>query len=469
MLKWSLLTLLAALSPLNNWSKQQPCCAAGSRTQGLDSDDEVVFPSQPGARAPKASTGLALAQQPHSKTRVLKDVDNALRIPIIHNGTVFSINTSIHSVLVGGLTTRLHQCNNNDGNDNDDDAFDKAVHTPLERAIHTLCAIAAHGYSPQEGTVLHQSANHSMAATDAPYPSTVWLGGSNASKLTSVNIAKWKHALAPAQGNALLGALVRSEEPFLVARMGLGSEPIACEAYASGQHSFFSSELRTILHRDVGIYPPSDAQIRVFAAAYIEAIAAADVVVEWGNKDMPSFSAEQALLRRYASTKPLIHPRSIEPYYHSTHSSGRRSSTTVAAGKPSDVSVVVDQVKNGHQQWRTNSSLLVPWTHFLRNRTVLVVHPFAESIASQYGNVTKRRRVFHDPRVLPDFAALKTVKCVQSAAGAAPPHANWTMSLQVMQQRISQVGDFDIALLGCGGYGLPLAAFVRSKLNRSAM
>ena len=452
-----MVVVLTVLSPFNQANCR--CCVAGSRTLELHSADKVDVFSLPNAGAPGAALSTLAPQPPPSKTRILKDIDNALRIPVIHNGTLFSINTSIHSVLVGGLTTRLHQCtknddnnNNNTNNNNNFETSDVAAHSPLARAIRTLCSIAGDGYPPPINSP-HQSV-HFMAAKHAPGPSTVWLGGSNASKLTSVNIARWKHALAPSQGNTLLGALVRSKEPFLVARMGLGTEPIACEAYANGQRSF-SSDLRTVLHRDVGVYPPSDTQIRIFAAAYIEAITAADVVVEWGNKGMPSFSAEQALLRRYASTKPLIHPRSIEPYYHSSvvHGDARKT-----------IGVPLEQV---NEQLDINAR--IPWTQFLRNRTVLVVHPFVESIESQYRNVTRRRHLFRDPRVLPDFAALKTIKCVQSAAGAAPPHANWTMSLEVMKQRISQVDDFDVALLGCGGYGLPLAGFIRSKLNRSAM
>ena len=29
--------------------------------------------------------------------------------------------------------------------------------------------------------------------------------------------------------------------------------------------------------------------------------------------------------------------------------------------------------------------------------------------------------------------------------------------------------EFDIALLGCGGYGLPLCEFIKSKMNKSAI
>ena len=37
-----------------------------------------------------------------------------------------------------------------------------------------------------------------------------------------------------------------------------------------------------------------------------------------------------------------------------------------------------------------------------------------------------------------------------------------------MCDEISKI-DFDIALLGCGGYGLPLCNFIKEKLNKSAI
>ena len=48
-----------------------------------------------------------------------------------------------------------------------------------------------------------------------------------------------------------------------------------------------------MLRRDVGVYPPTDAQIDAFAAAYLEAVRVADVVAQWGDRRMPSFDAEQ--------------------------------------------------------------------------------------------------------------------------------------------------------------------------------
>ena len=37
--------------------------------------------------------------------------------------------------------------------------------------------------------------------------------------------------LSPSAGNSLLEAMVRSRQPFIASRMGLGSEPIACHSY----------------------------------------------------------------------------------------------------------------------------------------------------------------------------------------------------------------------------------------------
>ena len=42
-----------------------------------------------------------------------------------------------------------------------------------------------------------------------------------------------------------------------------------------------------------------------------------------------------------------------------------------------------------------------PWTKYLEGKKVLVVHPFVDSIKSQYEN--NRQRLFDDPDVLPEF------------------------------------------------------------------
>ena len=98
-----------------------------------------------------------------------------------------------------------------------------------------------------------------------------------------------------------------------------------------------------------------------------------------------------------------------------------------------------------------------PWSEVLEGKKVLVIHPYEESIKRQY---KKHDVLFKDPRVLPRFE-LKTLKAVQSIAANKTRFSNWFDALSDMQNKINSI-DFEIAIIGAGAYGLPLAAFVKS-------
>lgn len=104
-----------------------------------------------------------------------------------------------------------------------------------------------------------------------------------------------------------------------------------------------------------------------------------------------------------------------------------------------------------------------PWTRVLKGKKVLVVHPFAKTIKMQY---EKRREVFPNEDLLPDFTLI-TLKAVQTIAGEKSQFADWFEALHWMEEQISQT-DFDIAIIGCGAYGLPLAAHVK-RLGKQAI
>lgn len=96
-----------------------------------------------------------------------------------------------------------------------------------------------------------------------------------------------------------------------------------------------------------------------------------------------------------------------------------------------------------------------PWTKALAGKKVLVIHPFAEAIEVQY---EKRNQLF-DNNLLPNFE-LKTIKAVQSLGGDNAEFSSWFEALEGMKKQI-EVIDFDIAILGCGAYGFPLAAHIK--------
>lgn len=104
-----------------------------------------------------------------------------------------------------------------------------------------------------------------------------------------------------------------------------------------------------------------------------------------------------------------------------------------------------------------------PWSIALEGKKVLIVHPFENTIITQYA---RHELLFKDPRVLPDFE-LKTLKAVQSIAGTKTPFKDWFEALDYMRQKIANIA-FDIAILGCGAYGMPLAADIK-RMGKQAI
>lgn len=95
------------------------------------------------------------------------------------------------------------------------------------------------------------------------------------------------------------------------------------------------------------------------------------------------------------------------------------------------------------------------WTRRLKGKRVLVIHPFAETIAQQF---EKRHELFDIPDFLPD-CELDVLPAVQSVGDNASKTGfdTWFDALDSMRGEIAR-RDFDTAIIGAGAYGLFLAA-----------
>lgn len=103
------------------------------------------------------------------------------------------------------------------------------------------------------------------------------------------------------------------------------------------------------------------------------------------------------------------------------------------------------------EPWRMPEN---PWSAGLAGKKVLVIHPFADTIEKQY---QRRTQIFLDTDILPDFELL-TLKAVQTIAGERDDRfSDWFEALDYMYQEAVRK-EFDVAIIGCGAYGLPLAA-----------
>jgi hypothetical protein len=105
----------------------------------------------------------------------------------------------------------------------------------------------------------------------------------------------------------------------------------------------------------------------------------------------------------------------------------------------------------------------VPWTRALKGKKVLVVHPFAKSILSQY---KKRELLFTSSDILPEFKSFEVIQAVQSLGSDKNQFKDWFEALKYMEDEVGK-HDFDVCLIGCGAYGFPLAAHVKRMGKKS--
>ena len=101
----------------------------------------------------------------------------------------------------------------------------------------------------------------------------------------------------------------------------------------------------------------------------------------------------------------------------------------------------------------------VHWSAALKGKKVLIIHPFEKTIQNQY---QKRELLFPETDILPEFE-IHTLKAVQTLAGTVDPRfAIWFDALEWMYEEAMKI-DFDIAIIGCGAYGMPLAAKIKQS------
>lgn len=113
-----------------------------------------------------------------------------------------------------------------------------------------------------------------------------------------------------------------------------------------------------------------------------------------------------------------------------------------------------------------NNTLFHLFSEILKNKKVLAVTPFAESINSNF----ERREKFFPGYAYPDFDLItyNTPITYDGLPKEYYPDLDWFCTLERMKREISAI-DFEIALLSCGSYALPLGIFIRDVLKKKAV
>ena len=206
--------------------------------------------------------------------------------------------------------------------------------------------------------------------------------------------------------NQIIYDLIKSGNPFLVGRLG-GSELSTTKIFDFE----IKSKYRKIMNQMgtcAGMFPTTDEMGKCFTELMIHSIGEADVMGVWAQP--------------------------FERYYLNKY--GKKNLKTA---------YLLDL-----EPWACPEN---PWSAALEGKKVLIIHPFEETIRKQY---QKREKLFVGTNILPSFQ-LETLKAVQTAAGATDERfEDWFQALEWMYVEAMKK-DFDIAIIGCGAYGFPLA------------
>ena len=213
--------------------------------------------------------------------------------------------------------------------------------------------------------------------------------------------------------NKFLQNLIEGGNPFLISRIGLGGETVTSVLTLNNQN--IPNQALEWFHNNAGFYGTND--YKRFATLYKEGFDNSDGVAYW---NFPGFQQLEDFL--IPESKKLL-----------------------------DVSVL--------ESFRMDD----PWTRLLEGKKILIIHPFKNTIDSQ---LNRREKIWENQVILPksDYIVYQSVQSI----GGEGPHKNWYESFDTMCDDISKL-DFDVALLGCGAYGIPLSNYIKMVLKKGAI
>ncbi len=227
--------------------------------------------------------------------------------------------------------------------------------------------------------------------------------------------------------NELIGNLILSKNPFMVGRLGsVESRFLANSQLKKNIKSDISGIIKTLkgsinlywgndkkylneLCLNAGFFPNHQPSTEKFITIYNESLSNLDVLGVWNEIE---YQFENIIPKDVN----LCKIRELEPWFYEK-----------------------------------------PWSAYLKNKRVLVIHPFENTIQNQF---FRKNNLYKNELIIPDFE-LKIIKAVQTIAGQKSEFSDWYKALDSMKEKISKT-DFDIAIIGCGAYGFPLASFVKN-------
>lgn len=216
-----------------------------------------------------------------------------------------------------------------------------------------------------------------------------------------------KNVVFNERASELISNNIKENKPLMIARFG-AVEMSCIDYFLKGKG--YDNKIKKMITINAGVFPNDTETLNRFCKFYLECSKEVDILSLWQVK------GEKKTIEKYCNNAKYINLRGLEPYYFNN-----------------------------------------PWSKELEDKKMLIIHPFKDSIISQYN---KRELIFEDKNILPQFKNIDVIKAVQSNAGCETEFKDWFEAFEYMCSEIDKK-DFDIAIIGAGSYGLPLACYIK--------
>ena len=243
---------------------------------------------------------------------------------------------------------------------------------------------------------------------------------------------------------------LETDTPLFIGKIGANELNICYQSMLlnNKQIADYNGFIKKEAYVGVGIYPTNSIAIQLFNQEYMKAIQNIDVLASWNDN---------ALMIEQQIWEQVINP-----------SSGVGGFGNV--GNPKKELVDLTSLESFY----VDKSLW--WQDLLHNKTVLIISPFTKSIQKQL-QPDQRDLVWPNSGKWDGFwntsVKFKYVNFPHPYALVSDDKKTgypktWLHLLDNMYKEIDKIGDFDIALIGAGGYSILLGAYVKNKKRKIA-
>lgn len=329
----------------------------------------------------------------------------------------------------------------------------------------------------------------------------------------------------PAAYGRCLRCLVESRRPFLIGRPGMGApEEVTCalvtklgqsiaadaksqQAVNETKKAFFGSKMIHTLKVLNGVATSSEEDVKAYGQCYWAALNRSDLIVRLGGEMQMTLRKPLDVCTRTGSKhfhkvdimlahsghfpSRLLHHLTLNPWTLMLDLLAGRlqrgdawlgASGTTASQAAHELDEDLEQLDHSSNWSHTRSAVhSIPaswnstevndafsWVTALRGRTVAIVSPFNQSISQQLAKGPHALWGRYARHVMPTGIRFKPVASPQNLAKHVESAGGWRDAFDELIARVDAAMPFDVALIGCGGLGMPLAAYLRAT-NRSAM